>query len=234
KLNTKEFVISYAISITGEKTDGIAQTYNGGLKTVFIKNDLVRLRLVSLMRVQSIYFNNKIGLKTKVATVTKESGKEKAKMYLNSKEWKIYNKKNDSSRCDIFIEDTTRILNILCTKAIITLKDSTILTVYYLPNFNSKNLKAAEPLFNKIPGIPLKYTYTINNKTIEYTAVNFKSAPILQKVFSIPGKGYITQKYKPGASTSIENLNADDADDEGTEEEENENVAPIVTPVKTP
>ncbi len=227
KFNTKEFVISYAIVINGEKADGIAQTYNGGLKTAFVKNDLVRLRLVSLMRVQSIYYNNKKGLKTKVAAVVKESGKERAKMFLNVKEWKTYNKKTDSASCIVYKDDTLRILDQLCTKAIITTKDSSKLVVYYLPTLKSKQLISAEPLFALVPGLVMKYSYAKGTKSIEYTAVSLKSAPILSTVFAVPAKGYLNQKYNPGGVTgNIEDLNNEE-EDNGTEEEETEMSAPV-------
>ncbi len=235
KINTKEFVISYAIVIKGDKGDGIAQTYNGGLKTAFVKNDLVRLRLVSLMRVQSIYFNNKKGLTTKVASVVKESGKEKALMILNAKEWKKYNKKNDSIRCEIFKDDTLRILDHLCNKAILTLKDSSKLTVYYLPDSKNKTLAAAEPLFASVPGLVMKYIFEKDAKSIEYTATTLKFAPIAATVFVKPSKGYIVQKYNPGgASVNTGELNAEDEDDNGTEEEETEMETPAAAVGTTP
>jgi hypothetical protein len=235
KINTKEFVISYAIVIKGDKGNGIAQTYNGGLKTAFVKNDLVRLRLVSLMRVQSIYFNNKKGLTTKVASVVKESGKEKALMNLNAKQWKKYNNKNDSIKCEIFKDDTIRILDHLCNKAILTLKDSSKLTVYYLPESKSKTLAAAEPLFASIPGLVMKYIFEKGSKSIEYTATALKFAPIAPSVFVKPSKGYLIQKYNPGgASVNTDELNAEEEDDNGTEEEETEMETPSTPAGTTP
>jgi hypothetical protein len=230
KPTAKEFVISYTISVNAGKTDGIAETYNGGLKTAFVKNDMVRLRLVSLMRTQSIFFNNKKGLTKKVATVVKESGKERASMFLNAKQWKIYNAKADSNRCEIFKEDTIRILNFLCAKAIITTKDSSKLTVYFLPSAKNKTLNAAEPLFANIPGLVMQYSYTKADKTITYTATTLKSAPIVASTFAVPTKGYIVQKYNPGGvGTTVGDLNADD-NDEGTEEEEMETAPKVATP----
>ncbi len=235
KVNTKEFIISYAIVVKGDKGDGIAQTYNGGLKTAFVKNDLVRLRLVSLMRVQSIYFNNKKGLTTKVASVVKESGKERTLMFLNAKEWKKYNKKNDSIRCDIYKEDTLRILDQLCNKAILTLKDSSKLTVYYLPNAKNNTLAAAEPLFATVPGLVMKYIFEKGSKSIEYIATTLKFAPIASNVFVKPRKGYIVQKYRPnGISINTDDLNAEEEEDNETEEEETEMETPVGTPATTP
>ncbi len=228
KINTKEFILSYAVTITGEKTDGIQQTYNGGQKTAFVKNDLVRLRLVSLMRVQSIYFNNKKGLTSKVASVVKESGKERTAMTLNAKEWKSFNKKNESIRCEIFKEDTLRILGQLCNKATLTSKDSSKITVYYLPEAKNNTLAAAEPLFASVPGLVMKYSIEIADKTLEYTAVELKFAPIAATVFNQPRLGYLKVKYNPNGSTIP--VTPDEADDDnGTEEEETEMETPTGT-----
>jgi hypothetical protein len=230
KPTAKEFVISYTISVKGVKADGIAETYNGGLKTAFVKNDMVRLRLVSLMRTQSIFYDNKKATSKKVATVVKESGKERASMVLNAKQWKVFNSKTDSSRCEIFKDDTIRILNFLCAKAIITTKDSSKLEVYFLPSAKNKILNAAEPLFAKIPGLVMQYSYTKADKTITYTATTLKSAPIVASTFTIPLKGYLQVKYNPGgATTATGDLDADD-NEEGTEEEEMETT---ITPPAT-
>jgi hypothetical protein len=233
KPSAKEFVISYAIVVKGEKIGGIAETYNGGLKTAFVKNDVVRLRLVSLMRTQSVFFNNKKGLTKKVATVVKESGKEKAKMFLNAKQWKVFNAKNDSLQCEIFKDDTIRVLDLLCAKAIITTKDSSKLTVYFFPCVKNKTLAAVEPLFACVPGLVMKYTYTKDDKAIEYTATSLKAGRILPSTFTIPIGGYMIQKYNPGgASILAGDLNAED-EEEGTEEEETEMTEPGAAPINS-
>jgi hypothetical protein len=233
KPNSKEFVISYAIVVKGDKVNDIAETYNGGIKTAFVKNDIVRLRLVSLMRMQSIFYNNKKGLTKKNAAILKESGKDRTKMYFNTNEWKKFNAKYTGTRCDVYKEDTVRILDKLCTKAIITTKDSTTLTAYYLPNLKSKALAAAEPLFALVPGLVMKYIYTKGNKSIEYTATSLKFSPIAASVFSIPNKGLVTIKYVPGASENIA-ANLDEEDDDDTTEEEETEMTPAGTPVSTP
>jgi hypothetical protein len=235
----REFVISYAINITGKKTDRFAQTYNGGLKTAFVKGDLVRLRLVSLMRVQSIYYNNLIGIKTKVATIVKESGKDRTIMNLSAKQWKQFNKKNDSLRIDFFSTDTLTILNKLCKKAIITSTDSSKVEVYYFPNAKNKTLSSAEPLFAKIPGLVLKYSIESNEKKIEYTAVNLKFGKIDPNVFNQPKtKDYIRVKYNPNGSITPALADEEEDDETTTEEEENEMELKAdslkITPAKPP
>lgn len=219
----REFIVSYAMVVKGKKIDGIAESYNGGVKTAFVQNDKVRLRLVSLMRTQSIFFNNKKGITSKVAAVVKESGKDKAKFYLSNKEWKIYNQKYDSNTCETFSDDTLRILGMLCSKATITTKKGAVLTAYYFPGAKNKALAAAEPVFSCIPGFVLKYIYAVGDKSIEYTATSISRKPIAANVFTIPAKGYRLQKYRPGtANVNADDLNNDDVDDMTDDEEQME------------
>lgn len=224
KLPLREFIISYSIVIKGKKIDGIAESYNGGVKTAFVQYDKVRLRMVSLMRTQSIFFNNKKGTVPQVAAVVRESGGRKTKFYLNDKEWRIYNEKYDSNRCETFTNDTITILGKLCSKAIITTKKGAMLDVYYFQGAKNKALSAAEPLFSCIPGIVMKYIYTSGDKSIEYTATSLSGKPIAASVFTIPAKGYNTQKYKPGTTNiDVKHLNNDGVDDMTDDEEDSAN-----------
>ena len=232
KPNTKEFVISYGITVDGVKKKGLEQTYNGGLKTVFVKNDLVRIRLVSLMRMQSLYFNNKKWIKTNVASMVKESGKDKSILSFTTKEWQQFNSKNDSIHCDIYVDDTLTILDKLCNKAILTFKDSTKLTVYYLPGAKSKTLTAAEPIFNTVPGLVMKYNYEIKNKSVTYTAVDFKFAPLSNTIFITPKVGYIKLKFNAtGNNTAVSEDEDEDIEGAG---DEDDNTIPTKTPAPVP
>jgi hypothetical protein len=230
KASSKEFVISYAIKVEGAKKKALQQTYNGGLKTVFVKNNLVRIRLVSLMRMQSLYFNNEKWVKSNKANLVQESGKQKSILSLNTKEWKQYNSKNDSVRCTIYAEDTITILDKLCNKAILTFKDSTTLTVYYFPEAKSNILAAAEPIFAKVPGLVLKYVYEIKNKSVMYTAVDMKFEKISNTVFLTPKTGYKKVKYNPNGITSEVTEEADDAiEDTGDEDDDATPATPKTT-----
>ena len=232
KPSTKEFVISYGITVEGAKKNALQQTYNGGLKTVFVKNDLVRIRLVSLMRMQSLYFNNKKWIKTNVASMVKESGKEKSILNFNTKQWQEFNLRNDSVRCDINEDDTLTILDKLCNKAVLTFKDSTKLNIYYLPGAKSKTLAAAEPVFNNVPGLVLKYTYKVKNKSVSYTAVDFRIEPISNTVFMAPKVGYKKLKYSAtGSKTEVTEDEDDDIEGVG---DEDDNAAPTKIPAALP
>ena len=231
KANTKEFVISYGITVDGAKKKALQQTYNGGLKTIFVKNNLVRIRLVSLMRMQSLYFNNEKWVKSNKASLVQESGKQKSILSLTTKEWKQFNSKNDSTRCDIYVEDTVTILNKLCNKAILTFKDSTKLTVYYLPGAKSNTLAAAEPIFATVPGLVMKYIYEVKNKSVTYTAVDMRFEKISNTVFLTPKVGYKKVKYNPnGLPADVTEEEDDSIEDTGDEDDD---TVPVTPPNKT-
>ena len=115
-----------------KKKTGIEETYDGGIKTIFIHNDMARVRMVSLMRIESLYFSSSINSNHPISIV-KESGKNKYKYNLTKEEWNSLNTKYEKDSC-IFLNDSTVILNYLCRKAIIILKDGRRLTVYYTPH----------------------------------------------------------------------------------------------------
>src|ERR1700722_9599956 len=70
----KDLTIPYSITITSRKSGaGIAETYNGGIETLFAGAHVARLRLVSLMRIQSVFITTENGL-LKSVTIIKESG----------------------------------------------------------------------------------------------------------------------------------------------------------------
>ncbi|UAY52749.1 hypothetical protein [Ferruginibacter albus] len=188
----KLLTLVYDINIKSKnKKAGIEETYNGGIKTVFISNDQARIRLVSLMRIQSIFFTAKDSSNSEVIIV-KESGKKKYKYELSASEWNLYNIKYKGDSC-VYSSDSLMILNHLCRKAIINLKDGRTITAYY-----TKELKPIceeiEPAFADISGVVLQYSYEYEGGSITYTASKISENPISEEILIAPKKGYITKK----------------------------------------
>jgi GLPGLI family protein len=182
-----DLTISYSIAITSKKANtGIAETYNGGMATVFATKAQARLRLVSLMRIQSIFISMNKG-KVQQVTLVKESGNGKHKTSLTPEEWRAYNKKYDGAICKL-TPDTAMILKRLCKKAIISLKDGRQLTAYYTTTIQNPVYSSLEPAFAAIPGLVLKYEYTYKKKTITYTATAISQNPISADIFATPPK----------------------------------------------
>jgi hypothetical protein len=181
----KDITIPYSITISSRKPGaGIAETYNGGIETLFAGAHMARLRLVSLMRIQSVYVVMDKGL-LKSVTIIKESGNTKHRSALTPAQWMQYNKKYAGSTCQL-TQDTAMILNHVCKKAIISLRDGRQLTAYYTPAIQRPVFSFLEPAFAQIPGLVLKYAYTYRKKTITYTATAISNSPISADILAIP------------------------------------------------
>lgn len=210
------FSIAYAINIKAKNKSSIAETYNGGVKTVYVKKDKVKIVLASLMRIQSLYFHYP-PTTGRPATLTKESGKDKYRYSLTPSQWKYFNKKYDSSSCT-FLNDSLEILGKICRKVNIKVDDEHEILVYYFPAKQNNALLAAEPMFGCIPGIVMQYEYHKSGKqSIIYTATEISFLPISEKTFQIPLKNYVLKKYVPGQSDKISKKNLpkiEDAEEE--------------------
>ena len=212
----QDFSISYDINIVARKKKTIAETYNGAVKTVYVKNNMVKLRFVSLMRTQNIYFKNRSRDTANVAVVTKESGKQKYKFRLSKSSWRLYNFKYDSVQTTLF-EDSLIILNHICKKATLTLKGGQILTAYYLPETKNEAFMAAEPMFSSLPGIVLQYELHDGKKSIIYTATEISFLPLTEAIMKPPTRGYITKKLSPGKTKKDPLLEEEESETEGVE-----------------
>ena len=188
----QDLTVSYSIGLKSKKRNtGVGETYNGGVETIFAGDRQVRLRLVSLMRMQSIFI---LPDSKQRVTILKESGKDKYKYHLTEEEWKLYNQKYEGIVCR-FTGDSARILNYVCKKAILTLKGGKTITVYYTPAIQKPGLSDVEPLFASSPGLVLKYEYTYRKGTISYTATMVSRHSIDPDVFAVPGNGFPLKKY---------------------------------------
>jgi GLPGLI family protein len=201
--NIPDITISYSIEVkSNESNKGIGETYNGGVKTLFISDKKARVRLASLMRMQSVFVLPG-GDTHGTAVIVKESGKNKYKTYLSGREWKFYNSKYDSAIC-LFTDDSTTILGYPCRRAIIQLPDNRTVRLYYTDSIRNDFFRFAEPSFHCIPGVVLQYEYTHRKGTISYTATNISTAVIAKDVFKVPVKGYKVKKFSTTAAAGAD------------------------------
>jgi len=192
-----DLTVTYTIELSKsrKRSVGIGEAYNGGTKTLFISNGLVRLRLVSLMRMQSIFMLPP-GNEERTAAIVKESGKNKNKVYLNAEQWKQYNAKYGQASCKL-ADDTALVSGYACNKAVITLADGKIITAWFTRQIQRTEPALVEPVFACIPGLVLKYTYEYKKGKITYTATSISKKQIDQDILKVPSKGYIEQPYQP-------------------------------------
>jgi GLPGLI family protein len=179
-----DLAISYELIInSGIKKNSIAETYNGGSRTIFISDAKARIRLVSLMRIESTYFED---LTDSTGTVyqVKESGRKPLQKKLTAAEWKQFNAKYDSIRCEPIDGISKKILGYSCKKALLHLQDGRQITVFYteeLPAIHS----LYEPAFACVPGLVLQYEYGYQKGKATFTAVSLKKESINPEIFAV-------------------------------------------------
>jgi len=188
--------ITYGLRIEGNKKTGIEEVYNGGNKTIFISNNHLRVRLVSLIRIESIFFTTAVDTSQSAVTVVKESGKDKFKTKLNWNEWKKINSKYDGVKYN-FTEDTTSVLSYSCKKVVIKLKNNKEIIAWYTAKFYNPLLVNADPAFAGIPGAVLMYQYKQKAKSLTYTATEININTVHSNIFIIPAVENKVNNLKP-------------------------------------
>lgn len=183
--SVSDLTVSYAITLRLKRDNaGVGEIYNGGIQTLFAGKHKARLRLASLMRIESIFAVFDEG-RLKHITLIKESGSNRHKTGFTPELWAQYNNKYNGATCHL-TEDTLLLLQHICKKAVINLKDGRQITAWYYPDKPRPAFSSLLPAFCVVPGIVLKYEYTYRKKTLVYTATALSQEPISPDVFIIP------------------------------------------------
>ncbi|MES2847550.1 MAG: hypothetical protein V4685_00720 [Bacteroidota bacterium] len=195
QVKNHNLTIVYDITIRKTKrSTGIEETYNGGTKAVFISDSKARIRLVSLMRMESIFFDYDSST-LKEVRVIKESGSKKYQYKLTAADWENYNSKYAGATCDT-ISDSIIIAGYTCKKAVLHLSSGEEIITYYTNSISIGN-KFIDPAFTCIPGTVLQYEYVSNRGSVIFKASEVKKEPIAKDVFVIPTGGIAIRKYIP-------------------------------------
>lgn len=203
--------IVYEITVKKNKNKaGIEETYNGGTKALFITGTKARIRLTTLMRIQSIFLEYDTAIKK--ATVIKESGKRKYLFHLTNDQWNQYNKKYDSVNCDTSFTDSANINGYPCRKAVIKTGDDDEITVFYTDSIKINN-SLIEPAFRCIKGVVLQYETTTRKGIVQFTAKEISNTEIDKKIFIIPSKNVVVKKYNPNKKPLKETEEAEDSEE---------------------
>jgi hypothetical protein len=175
-----DLTVSYNLTILTKRSNtGIGETYSGGIETLFLQRNNERVRLASLMRIQSIFLSGDDHV-----ILLNESTAKKTKKTLTPRQWTANNIQYAGATYDL-TADTTTILGHVCKRALISLKDGRQIIAWYTPAIKMPVL-ALEPAFSGIPGLVLRYEYTCRKKTLRYSATSISRQPIDPSVFAVP------------------------------------------------
>ncbi len=172
-----ECTISYAVSIEGNN----GQT----LKTLYIKGQKTRSEISNSSFFQATIFDNKDGS----AVVMKEVGGDKYISFFTVDQWKEKNSIWDSSTISI-TNETKKILNYTCRKAVIKTRGGNQYSVYFTTELTASATENPYQ-FKKITGLVLEYqSESKKGRNIECKATNIRFIPVPAAKFTIPTSGY--------------------------------------------
>jgi len=179
--------ISYAISAEdGTMDKDVSESLKASTKNVYIKGNDSRADLVSPSFTQSLIYNKSTG----TAVILREFGNNKFMTRLDRSKWLEENKKYEGMTVSLVGSDTKTILGYECKKALIQLKDGSVLTLYYASAI-VPSVKEFEYQFKDIPGFVLEFeSQETNGKKIRYTATKINLSPVQASRFDIPVSGY--------------------------------------------
>ena len=174
-----ECTITYTVDIQG--SDKQEET----TKRLYIKGRKTRTEISNPTFYQAIIFDNKTG----ESIVLKEVGGDKYISFLNAGQWREKNKRWDSSIV-LITNETKKILNYNCRRAVIKMKDESSYVIYFTTDLTAS---ATENLyqFRGISGLILEYdSQTEKGKSIEFKAKDINFNPVPAAKFITPSTGY--------------------------------------------
>jgi len=182
-----ECTVMFKITLDDGTVDkDISNSISKSAKTVYIKGNDSRVDLISPAIQQSVIYD-----KTQnTAVVLREFGTNKFMNRLNKEQWLTANKQYQGMAISL-VNETKTILGYECKKAMITLKDGTVFSLYYATAI-IPSVKEFEYQFKDVPGFVLEYQIkeSGDNTLVNYRAEKISLSPVLASKFDIPTSGY--------------------------------------------
>ena len=186
-----EATITYDIEIesSGENPQA-ADLLDGAVNMVYVKGNSSRSEMISTLGSQSTIVDGKTGK----VTILKEYGDKKYMINLTPQNWKNSNEKYEDVKFR-FEEEYKTIAGYNCQKAIGTMKDGTIFTVYFTRDLMPVN-RDFQYLNKSLPGLAMQYEATVGARKVIYTVsnINFNLVPAAK--FDLPKSGYRVMSYE--------------------------------------
>ena len=175
--------VTYKISGGDAATN---KNLSNATKIFYVKGRLARTDMIGPNYKQSVIYDNAKG----TAVILKEIGAEKYMTTLSADEWEKQNSHFQGQTITLD-DDSKKILDYDCKKAIAHLKDGSTYNMYYTSSITPS--ASENPFqFKDVPGFVLEYEVGGTNKSskITYTATQINFDPVPVSKFKIPTEGY--------------------------------------------
>lgn len=186
-----EGVVEYKITVVNSgDVPGVADAFVGAGQTLQVKGYKARIDFKSSLRNQVTVYDAQAG----GGFVLRQTGNDKFMITLDSKTWKLYNKRFDGTRYTITQEQKT-IAGYATTKAVGKLPDGSEITVYFAPDL-SLMARGYDLAFVDLPGLPMEYELKSGGVVLRYEATDVKQTMVSSSTFDMPKSGYKVLEYK--------------------------------------
>lgn len=186
-----EGTLQYDISITSAKSEApIANSLNGATLVVYLKPTSSRTEMKSTLGTESTVYDTK----TDRGFILKEYSGQKLMISMNGSNWNEKNKLYENLNFSISDEIVT-IAGNPCKKAVATLPEGKVFTVYFDPNITLYN-RSYNNAFAQLAGLPVQYELQSGNLTFKYLLSKISYDAIPQAKFEAPKAGYRVMSYE--------------------------------------
>lgn len=177
-----DFSIVYDYRSFDKKSDGSGG--NSGTYSISVKGTMSRAEMTSQTFSSVVICNSAIG----DAVILKEVSGQKILIRVSPTNWHQMNAIYDGL---VFTNsaETKTIAGYKCLKAMATMPDSSVCSVYYTTDLSVEN-KEYLPRFKNLGGLPLEYELTKGGITLRYVLSKINLNPVPESKFDIPKKGY--------------------------------------------
>ena len=186
-----EGAIVYDVTVkTGSKEPQSADLLDGATQKVFLKGNMSRTEMTSLLGSSTTIHDAKAG----TAIRLNEYGDKKIMTKLTKENFIESNKKY----AGVIFEKSTETKTITgykCVKATGKLKDGTTFTVFYTTELVPMN-KEYDLQFKGLPGLALEYEATIGGLQVTFTASKISFDVVPASKFDAPKSGYREMTYE--------------------------------------
>jgi GLPGLI family protein len=186
-----EATITYDIVInTSNKTPQAADLLDGATSVIYLKGSSSRSEMISSLGTQATIIDGRTGN----VTILKEYGEQKYMIKMTPQNWKESNVKYEGINFT-YENDYKTIAGYNCQKAIGTLKDGSIFTVYFTKDLIPVN-KDFQYLNKNLPGLAMQYEAALGKLIVTYTVSNINFNPVSQSKMDLPTSGYRVMTYE--------------------------------------
>ena len=185
-----EGTLQYDISIVSSGNEApLTNSLNGATLIVYVKPSISRTEMKSSLGTETTVYDNRSG----TGFILKEYSGQKLMISMNAANWAEKNRLYENLNFNIS-EETITINNNKCKKAVATLPDGKIFTVYYNPDIIISNKKFNNS-FAQLPGLPVQYELQSGNLNFKYLLSKISYDIIVQSKFEAPKSGYRVMTY---------------------------------------